>query len=82
LEVRNLRKTNGHVVAIDDLSFTIDHGEVFARLGLNEAGMSTAVRSFIFGLLWLFSHMRPARERLAEASCGGMKEGAVDGHRT
>jgi ABC-type uncharacterized transport system ATPase subunit len=38
VEVKNLRKTYGHVVAVDDLSFTIDHGEVFALLGPNGAG--------------------------------------------
>ena len=47
VEVRNLRKTYGHVVAVADLSFTVDHGEIFALLGPNGAGKSTAVRSRI-----------------------------------
>jgi ABC-type multidrug transport system ATPase subunit len=47
VEVRNLRKTYGHLVAVDDLSFTIDHGEVFALRGPNGSGKSTAVRSLV-----------------------------------
>jgi ABC-type Fe3+/spermidine/putrescine transport system ATPase subunit len=57
VEVRNLRKTYGHIVAVDDLSSTIDHGEVFALLGPNGAGKSTAVRSLVFGFFWSFCYM-------------------------
>lgn len=41
IAVENLRKTYGGVVASDDLSFTIDVGEVFSLLGPNGAGRST-----------------------------------------
>jgi ABC-type branched-subunit amino acid transport system ATPase component len=55
VEVGNLQQTYGHVIAVDDLSFTIDHGEEFALLGPNGAGKSTVVRSRVFGYLWSFS---------------------------
>jgi len=41
--VGDLRKVYGDVAAVDGLSFTIDHGEVFALLGPNGAGKTTAV---------------------------------------
>ncbi len=43
VSVRNLRKTYGDLVAVDDLTFTIDTGEVVALLGPNGAGKTTAV---------------------------------------
>ncbi len=43
VSVANLRKTYGDVVAVDDLSPTIDTGEVVALLGPNGAGKTTAV---------------------------------------
>jgi ABC-type sugar transport system ATPase subunit len=71
VEVRNLRKTYGHVVAVDDLDFAIDHGEVFALLGRNGASKSTAVRSLVCGFLWSFSYTLWPIERPAEAPRGG-----------
>ncbi len=47
IEVRNIRKTYGHVVAVDDISFTVQPGEIFAIVGPNGAGKTTAVESII-----------------------------------
>lgn len=43
LEVRNLRKTYGPVVAVDNLNFSVARGEIFGLLGHNGAGKSTTV---------------------------------------
>ncbi len=41
--VEGLRKVYGETVAVDDLSFTVETGEVFALLGPNGAGKTTTV---------------------------------------
>ncbi|MBV9485039.1 MAG: ATP-binding cassette domain-containing protein [Frankiaceae bacterium] len=43
IEVSRLRKSYGDVVAVDDLSFSVAAGEVFALLGPNGAGKSTTI---------------------------------------
>lgn len=50
LEVRNLRKTYGDLVAVADVSFSVDPGEVFGLLGPNGAGKSTTMMG-VCGLL-------------------------------
>jgi ABC-2 type transport system ATP-binding protein len=44
LFVQNLRKTYASVVAVDDLSFTVERGEIFGLLGPNGAGKTTTIR--------------------------------------
>ena len=44
IEVRDLRKCFGQTVAVDDISFTVDRGEVLGFLGPNAAGKSTTMR--------------------------------------
>lgn len=44
VEVENLTKRFGDFVAVDSLSFTVNHGEVFGLLGPNGAGKSTLIR--------------------------------------
>lgn len=43
IEVENLTKRYGDLLAIDGLSFTVNRGEMFALLGPNGAGKTTAV---------------------------------------
>ena len=50
LEVRNLRKTFGSLVAVDDVSFSVLPGRLTGLLGPNGAGKTTSV-SIIAGLL-------------------------------
>ncbi len=50
LEVSQLRKTFGHFVAVEDVSFSVGAGEVFGLLGPNGAGKSTTM-NMIAGLL-------------------------------
>jgi ABC-2 type transport system ATP-binding protein len=44
VEVENLTKKFGDFTAVDNLSFTVDRGEVFGLLGPNGAGKSTLIR--------------------------------------
>ena len=44
VEVDNLTKCFGDFCAVDHLSFTVKHGEVFGLLGPNGAGKSTVIR--------------------------------------
>ena len=50
IEVSHLVKRFGPFVAVSDLSFTVEPGEVFGLLGSNGAGKSTAIR-MMCGLL-------------------------------
>jgi ABC-2 type transport system ATP-binding protein len=43
IEVENLTKCYGNLVAVDDISFNVRQGEVFAFLGPNGAGKTTTV---------------------------------------
>lgn len=50
IEVRNVTKRFGSVVAVDDISFTVEPGSVTALLGGNGAGKTTTL-SMLLGLL-------------------------------
>lgn len=50
LKVENLRKTYRDFVAVDNISFSVNQGEVFGLLGPNGAGKTTTIR-MLCGLL-------------------------------
>ncbi len=50
IEVVGLRKSFGSVVAVDDLSFSVERGDIVGLLGANGAGKTTALR-LMLGLL-------------------------------
>ena len=47
LEISHLRKTYGPLTAVDDISFSVDQGEIFGILGPNGAGKTTTVECAI-----------------------------------
>ena len=50
LDIKNLRKSFGSLVAVDDVSFTLKPGQLVGLLGPNGAGKTTTV-SMIAGLV-------------------------------
>lgn len=47
IEVRHLSKQFGDIHAVRDLSFTVNHGDVYGFLGQNGAGKSTTIRMLL-----------------------------------
>ena len=47
ITVNNLRKSYGPTVAVDDISFDVAQGEIFAILGPNGAGKTTTVETIV-----------------------------------
>lgn len=43
ITVENLRKTYGDTIAVDDISFTVEPGEIFGIVGPNGAGKTTTI---------------------------------------
>lgn len=43
IEVSELRKIYGSVVAVDNVSFTVEEGEIFGIVGPNGAGKTTTI---------------------------------------
>jgi ABC-2 type transport system ATP-binding protein len=44
LEVKNLTKDFGKILAVNDISFDVDEGEIFGLIGPNGAGKTTTLR--------------------------------------
>lgn len=47
IEIKNLKKYFGDTKAVDDISFSVEEGELFAFLGLNGAGKSTTINILV-----------------------------------
>jgi len=47
LDIRNLTKSYGSLVAVDNLSLTIDDGDIFGFIGLNGAGKTTTLKAVV-----------------------------------
>ena len=50
LNINNLEKRYGNFLAVDNISLSVEKGEVFGLLGPNGAGKSTTI-NIIIGLL-------------------------------
>ena len=50
LTINNLTKRFGDTLAVNDVSFTINDGEIFSLIGPNSSGKTTIVKSIV-GLL-------------------------------
>ena len=50
IDIRNLKKFFGDTKAVDDITFSVEEGELFAFLGLNGAGKSTTI-NILVGML-------------------------------
>lgn len=44
IEAKGLTKHFGHKIAVDHMNLTVGQGELFALLGVNGAGKTTAIR--------------------------------------
>ncbi len=62
ISVERLHRTYGEVTAVDDLSFTVEAGEIVGLIGPNGAGKTTTLRSMA-GIL------RPTSGRVLVAGC-------------
>lgn len=47
IEISGLRKRYGDIVAVDDVSLTVDRGEIVGLLGPNGAGKTTMIKSML-----------------------------------
>ena len=54
IEVKHLTKQYGDKLAVNDISFTVEDGEILGLLGPNGAGKSTLLKS-LFGLVHIHS---------------------------
>ena len=76
IEVIHFTKNYGDFIAVDDLSFTINKGEIFGFIGPNGAGKSTTIR-------FLATLLRPTSGRGSRRrhSVTDRPDGRAPGHR-
>ncbi len=78
IETMSLRKEFGGKAAVDDLTLTVEHGEVFGFLGPNGAGKTTSIK-MLMGLVYPTSGSarllgKPLRDRQARKQIGFLPE--------
>lgn len=78
IEIRGLHKSFGEVKAVQDLSFCVREGELFAFLGVNGAGKSTTI-NILCGMLSMDSGSVTidGLDLKADAECSKRKLGVV-----
>ena len=80
LSVKNLTKRYGQFVAVDNISFTIEPGEVFGLLGPNGAGKTTTISCITTledpsdGSIKIFGHDNRKEPSLAKRSVGNVPQ--------
>jgi len=47
IEIKNVTKKYGEKIALDDISFNVNDGEIFAFIGHNGAGKTTLIKSIV-----------------------------------
>ncbi len=47
IEIKNVTKKYGNKIAIEDVSFTVNDGDIFAFIGHNGAGKTTLIKSMV-----------------------------------
>jgi len=47
LQIEHLTKTYGNLIAVNDLTMTIEDGDIFGFIGLNGAGKTTTIKSVV-----------------------------------
>ena len=47
LEIRNYSKKYGNNLVVDNISFTVENGDIFAFIGHNGAGKTTTIKSIV-----------------------------------
>ena len=47
IEIKNVTKKYGEKIALNDVSFTVDDGEIFAFIGHNGAGKTTLIKAIV-----------------------------------
>ena len=66
IEIKNLSKSYGNIKAVDNLSFSVKEGELFAFLGVNGAGKSTTINIICGQLQKDFGTVTVAEKNLDE----------------